>query len=259
MDFDLDARPARSSRIAHAVVPATPSEAASSSVYGSVKQRTDAQHKALTAHMRMCKVVMKGHQDALKERPGPSSSNEASELAWQLRAASSSLVSITSIAREVQRDRKDVRAALSSVAWAWTQAQWDLLAGVQQRISSESIRLDYFLDHLKWDETRQTLCLQFSRTLHRDDCKAAWQVMQSLRILEWRETGASRSRRLRLAMPPVVLVGVVSADAFQDSLFGVAYAREVNRFIEFMRGRCALGIASRECDDDSKNRKLNTP
>lgn len=57
-------------------------------------------------------------------------------------------------------------------------------------------------------------------------------------------------------MPPVIVVGVLNADAYIDALYHQPFAKRVRRFISFMKGISETSLSLRETDDDGRNRRL---
>ena len=122
-------------------------------------------------------------------------------------------------------------------------------------LETEGKSIELFYDKMVWDETKQTVTLNFSDLLSRDASRAAWNVMICRRYLGWQVAG-EKLQELHLAMPPVILVGCVNADAFYDSLYNQRWSRRVERFIRIMRVRAAVAMSIREADDDAKNVRL---
>ena len=69
---------------------------------------------------------------------------------------------------------------------------------------------------------------------------------------------APRWESLSLAVPPIVLVGVVTADTFYDALFVSEFSKAVELFIAKARRKARACVALREADGDSKNKRLMT-
>jgi hypothetical protein len=134
---------------------------------------------------------------AAADQPAPQLSE------WQLAAAFSATASVSSISKELSHSRRDVRNAISAAALAWVKLQEKLLDDVLLETEGKTIEL--FYDKMVWDETKQTVTLNFSDLLSRDASRAAWNVMICRRYLGWQVAG-EKLQELHLAMPPVILV-----------------------------------------------------
>ena len=59
------------------------------------------------------------------------------------------------------------------------------------------------------------------------------------------------------ATPPIVIAGIVNADAFWDSMHGVDLVHHYVDFVVKMRGKAETTISVREGDEDGKNLRLS--
>ena len=87
--------------------------------------------------------------------------------------------------------------------------------------------------------------------------------MVQRRKLIWRATapGAAgepetKTESFSPPVPPVVLMGAITADAFWDSLFGNKLVEPIQSFIAAMRRKSRTPLSLREHDEDSKNSRM---
>lgn len=114
-----------------------------------------------------------------------------------------------------------------------------------------------FYDCLKWDETKQVCALEIGDepSMTREAGRTAWNVMVIRRRLGWL-TSSGSFQEIFVALPPVVVVGTVCADAFEDAIFEQPLARHVEGLIRKFRELAHTSFAIRECDGDKKNVRM---
>ena len=158
------------------------------------------------------------------------------------------------LSRVFKCSRAHARQTLASVALAWIWLQQALLEHLTKLYTDHpEAGVNVFMDWLKLDETLQSIKVHLPGLMSIDQSQA-WTICVVIRHCAWFAFG--KMMHLYLIIPPVIIVGAVTAAALLDACEGLPVAKQILRFIDFMRGISQLSHHGMESDGASNNLKL---
>lgn len=152
----------------------------------------------------------------------PTTPNPHHERDWRIVAAFDPSTTLTTTAQRLGRARNECRWATQAAALVWLRAQLRMVEDTFAALQGQDI--DVFYDCMKWDETKQHCGLEFGdASAGRHASRSGWNFMVSRRRFGFKVRGEPL-QEVSITMPPVVLVGSVTADSFVDAIFHHPYA-----------------------------------
>jgi hypothetical protein len=141
-------------------------------VYGNIKDRTPEQSAAVCQLMRVSKQVRRlstticVQHDENRSLKAGSDKGEEPCMQWRLDVAfGEDAITVTALAKQHGKSRREVRRAIQSSAQAWMDMNLLHLAHLENSLLEPDVEVEVFFDACKWDGSRQTFSLPFHEDL----------------------------------------------------------------------------------------------
>ena len=117
----------------------------------------------------------------------------------------------------------------------------------------EDRKIDYLIEHVMWDGTKQKLALKVDKDLTTSQSMSSWEVLVSKRVLVFGMGG--RKLLVEWVVPPIPCVGS-DAGTLHDALWLQAQSKRFVELVEFAAQFCKFVARARSMDAAKSNLKL---